>query len=210
MRTLIDNALKYLAEHVYPDRPKRAHGDFHLYKLEQKQYTHAIVKLLISEDRIRDRIRVLARQIEKDFRGREILCIGVLKGSFIFLADLARKMTIPLKVDFVRLASYGKGTRSSGKIELTKDLETPLKGKDVLIVDDIIDTGLTLRFLHSRLQARNPRSLKVLALLDKPGRRAARVSVDYVGFQIPDHFVVGYGLDYREEYRNLKGIYILK
>jgi hypoxanthine phosphoribosyltransferase len=178
--------------------------------LDQNQYTHGIVKLLISEDRIQKRIRALARQIAKDFRGREVLCIGVLKGSFIFLADLARKVRIPLKMDFVRLASYGTGTRSSGKIKLTKDLETSLRGKDVLIVDDIVDTGLTLKFLFSRLRARKPRCLKIVALLDKPSRRVARVSVDYVGFQIPNHFVVGYGLDYREKYRNLRGIYILK
>jgi hypoxanthine phosphoribosyltransferase len=178
--------------------------------LDQKQYTHANMKLLISEHQIEKRVEALARQIKKDFPRGEVLCIGILKGAFIFLADLVRKITPPVKVDFVRLASYGTGTRSSGKIKLTKDLETPLKGKDVLIVEDIMDTGTSLKYLYSRLQARRPRSLKVVTLLDKPARRVANFKADYVGFQIPDHFVVGYGLDWAEKYRNLRGIYILK
>jgi hypoxanthine phosphoribosyltransferase len=165
------------------------------------------MKLLLSEKRIQRRVGDLARQISKDFADRELLLVGVLKGAFIFMADLARKITGPVKIDFVRLASYGSGTCSSGKIRFTKDLEVSLKGKDVLIVEDIIDTGVTLEFLRRRLKARRPRSLAVVTLLDKPSRRKVPFQADYTGFQIPDHFVVGYGLDCAEEFRNLRGIY---
>ena len=168
------------------------------------------MRLLLSEKKIQHIVRGLARKISKDFSGREVLLIGVLKGAFIFMSDLARKMTTPVKMDFVRLTSYGSETRSSGNVRITKDLETPLKGKDVLIVEDIIDTGITLKHLFQRLKARRPRSLKVVALLDKPARRKVDLRADYVGFRIEDHFVVGYGLDCAEEYRNLRGIYILK
>jgi hypoxanthine phosphoribosyltransferase len=126
------------------------------------------------------------------------------------MADLARKMTAPVKMDFIRLASYGSETQSSGKVKITKDLETPLRGKDVLVVEDIIDTGITLQHLLQRLRGRQPRSLKVVTLLDKPGRRKVDLQADYVGFQIENHFVVGYGLDCAEEYRNLRGIYVLE
>ena len=125
------------------------------------------------------------------------------------MADLARSLTIPVKMDFVRLASYGSGTQSSGKVRITKDVEIPLKGKDVLIVEDIIDTGITLNYLFHRLKARQPRSLKTVTLLDKPGRRKVNFHADYVGFAIEDHFVVGYGLDCNEEYRNKRAVYIL-
>jgi hypoxanthine phosphoribosyltransferase len=168
------------------------------------------MKLLLSEKQVQQKVGGLARKISQDFAGREVLLIGVLKGAFIFMADLARKMTTPVKMDFVRLASYGSETQSSGKIRLTKDLETPLRGKDALIVEDIIDTGITLKHLYQRLKARRPRSLKVVALLDKPGRRRVNFQADYVGFRIENHFVVGYGLDCAEEYRNLRGIYVLK
>ena len=168
------------------------------------------MKLLLSEKQVQQKVRALARKISKDFAGREVLLIGVLKGAFIFMADLARKMTTPVKMVFVRLASYGSETRSSGKIRFTKDVETPLRGRDVLIVEDIIDTGITLKHLYRRLKARKPRSLKVVALLDKPGRRQVNFQADYVGFQIENHFVVGYGLDCAEEYRNLRAIYIFK
>ena len=168
------------------------------------------MKLLLSEKKIQQGVTNLARQISRDFSGRELLMVGVLKGAFVFLADLARKMKVPVKIDFVRLASYGSGTCSSGKIRFTKDLEIPLKGKDLLIVEDIIDTGVTLRFLHRCLEARRPRSLTVVTLLDKPSRRKVPFQADYVGFEIPDYFVVGYGLDCAEEHRNLRGIYRIK
>ncbi len=168
------------------------------------------MKMLLSERKIQRKVAVLAHQISQDFAGRELLLIGVLKGAFIFMADLARKMTVPVKLDFVRVASYGSGTQSSGKIKFTKDVEAPLRGKEVLIVEDIVDTGVTLKHLFAHLKARQPRSLRVVTLVDKPSRRKVDFQADYVGFQIPDRFVVGYGLDCAEEYRNLRGIYILK
>jgi len=168
------------------------------------------MRLLLSEKQVQQKVKALAKEISRDFSGQEVLFIGVLKGAFIFMADLARKMTIPVKMDFVRLASYGSRTRPSGRIKFNKDLETPLRGKDVLIVEDIIDTGTTLKHLYQCFQARKPRSLKIVALLDKPGRRKVDLRVDYVGFQIENHFVVGYGLDWAEKYRNLDGIYVLK
>lgn len=168
------------------------------------------MKRLFSEKQIEERVGALARRINKDYSEREVILVGVLKGAFIFLADLSRRMRIPVKIDFIRAASYGTGTCSSGKVKLTKEPELSLKGKDVVIVEDIIDTGATLRFLQRCLRARRPRSLAVVTLLDKPGRRKVPFRPDYVGFEIPDHFVVGYGLDCAEEHRNLKGIYILK
>ncbi|MBI4496267.1 MAG: hypoxanthine phosphoribosyltransferase [Deltaproteobacteria bacterium] len=168
------------------------------------------MKLLISERRIRRRVNDLARQITGDYAGRELLLIGILKGAFIFMADLARKMETPVKMDFVRLCSYGRGTRSSGKVKITKDVEISLRGKDVLVVEDIVDTGISLRQLARRLRARRPRTLKFVSLLDKPSRRRVPFQADYVGFRIEDHFVVGYGLDCGEEYRNLPGIFRLE
>jgi hypoxanthine phosphoribosyltransferase len=168
------------------------------------------MKLLLREEEVQRKVRQLARKISSDLAGQEVLLVGVLKGAFIFMADLARRMRSPVKMDFVRLASYSSGTISSGKVKITKDLETSLKGKEVLIVEDIIDTGVTLQYLFRRLKARKPRSLRTVVLLDKPSRRKVRFQPDYVGFTISDHFVVGYGLDWNEEFRNLPGIYVLK
>ncbi len=168
------------------------------------------MKVLIDEEEVQKRVSRMAREISRDFAGREILLVGILKGAFIFMADLARKIAGPVKVDFVRLASYGCGTESTGKVKITKDLEFSLKGKDVLIVEDIVDTGVTLKYLCRRLRNRHPRSLRTVALLDKPERRTVDFQADYVGFTIADHFVVGYGLDCNEEYRNLRGIYKIK
>jgi hypoxanthine phosphoribosyltransferase len=168
------------------------------------------MKRLFGEEEIRKKVDRLAGQISRDFAGREVLLVGILKGAFVFMADLARKMTPPVKMDFVRLASYGPGTVSSGNVRITKDLETSVKGKDVLIVEDIIDTGVTLKYLFRRLKARRPRSLKAVTLLDKPSRRKVRFQADYVGFAIEDHFVVVYGLDWNEKFRNLPGIYVVK
>ena len=165
---------------------------------------------LFSEKQIQQKVAHLARQVSRDYAGKEVLLVGVLKGAFIFMADLARQMTIPIKMDFVRLTSYGSGTRSSGRIRLTKDLEMPIRGKDVLVVEDIIDTGISLQSLYRRLRARSPKSLKVVALLDKPKRREVDFRADYLGFRIDDHFVVGYGLDCAEEYRHLPGIYFIR
>jgi hypoxanthine phosphoribosyltransferase len=165
---------------------------------------------LFSEKQIQQKVGHLARQVSRDYAGKEVLLVGVLKGAFIFMADLARRMTVPVKMDFVRLASYGSGTRSSGRIRLTKDLEMSVRGKDVLVVEDIIDTGISLQTLYRRLRARSPKSLKVVALLDKPKRREVEFQPDYLGFKIDDHFVVGYGLDCAEEYRHLPGIYFIR
>jgi hypoxanthine phosphoribosyltransferase len=168
------------------------------------------MKLLIAEKEVQKKVSRLARKISRDFAGRELLLVGILKGAFIFMADLARRMTTPVKVDFVGLASYGSGTQSSGRVRITKDLETSLRGKDVLIVEDIIDTGVTLDFLFHRLQARRPRSLKTVSLLDKPERRKVDFQADYIGFTIGNQFVVGYGMDCNEEYRNLPEIYMVR
>jgi len=168
------------------------------------------MKRLFTEKQIQTRTAALARRINRDYSGREIILVGVLKGAFIFLADLSRRIKIPAKIDFVRAASYGTETCSSGKVRLTKKPELSLKGRDVVIVEDIIDTGVTLKFLHRCLRARRPRSLTVATLLDKPSRRKVAFKADYVGFVIPDYFVVGYGLDCAEEHRNLRGIYRVK
>lgn len=168
------------------------------------------MKRLFAEGEVRRRVNRMAREISRDFAGREVLLVGVLKGAFIFLSDLSRRLAFPVKVDFIRLASYGGGTESSGKVRITKDLEISPRGRDVLVVDDIVDTGVTLEYLFRRLKARRPRSLKSVVLLDKPSRRKVPFRPDYAGFTIPDRFVVGYGLDFKEEYRNLRGIYVLE
>ncbi len=159
---------------------------------------------------IQKRVKELADQISGDYTGRELIVIGILKGAFIFMADLIRAMSIPCRIDFVRVASYGAGSESSGKVVMTKDIETSIKGRDILIVEDIIDTGLTLKYLVEWLKERNPHSLKVCAFLDKRKRRKVSFEADYVGFTIDDGFLVGYGLDFSEHYRFLPEIYVIK
>ena len=163
-------------------------------------------EVLYSQEQIKTRVRELAVQISRDYEGKELIVIGVLKGAFIFMADLIRCLTIPCRVDFVRLASYGAGAVSSGKVVMTKDIETSIKDQEILIVEDVVDTGLTLSFLINWLQERNPRSLKVCAMLDKRQRRQVPFEADYVGFTIEDGFVVGYGLDFNEKARFLPDI----
>ena len=167
-------------------------------------------EILFSRDVIQKRVRELAGQISKDYDGRELIIIGVLKGAFIFMADLIREISIPCRIDFTRLASYGTGSDSSGKVVMTKDIETSIKGKDILIVEDILDTGLTLQYLVDWLKERNPQSLKICVLLDKRKRRKVSFEADYVGFTIDDGFVVGYGLDFNEKYRFSPDIYVIK
>ncbi len=167
-------------------------------------------EILFSRDEIQRRVGEIASQISADYSGRELLVIGVLKGAFIFMADLIRALCIPCKVDFVRIASYGAGQESSGKAVLTKDIETSIKGRDILIVEDIVDTGVTLTYLVDWLKERNPQSLKVCAFLDKRKRRKVSFEADYVGFTIDDGFVVGYGLDFNEKARFLPEVYIIK
>ncbi len=162
---------------------------------------------LLSREQIDSTVKDLAERISRDYRGKELILVCILKGAFIFLSDLVRQLKIPVKIDFVRLASYGSGMESSGRIEITKDVELPLEGRDVLIIEDIVDTGRTLLFLRDRLVLANPRSVKICALLDKKARREVEIEVDYLGREVEDVFVVGYGIDFNENYRSLPEIY---
>jgi hypoxanthine phosphoribosyltransferase len=167
-------------------------------------------RCLISQAEIARRVTELAEMIRRDYAGRELVMVGVLKGAFIFLADLVRALPFPVEVDFVRLCSYGAGTTSSGEVHITKDVELPLKDRDVLIVEDIIDVGLTLDFLRHYLLSHRPRSLKICCLIDKQERREVDVPLDYVGFTVEKGFLVGYGLDCGEQSRNLPEIFVLE
>ena len=166
------------------------------------------MKVLLSHDAIRARIQEMGREIMRDYDGREPHMVGVLKGACAFITDLSQSIEMPLTLDYIAVSSYGAATKSSGEVKLVKDLDQSLEGRDLLVVEDIVDTGLTLNYLVNLLKARGPRTLKVAALLSKPSRRLVEVNVDYIGFSIEDHFVVGYGLDYNERYRNLKDIVI--
>ncbi len=166
--------------------------------------------ILYSREQIAARIAELARQIDHDYQGRQILMVGVLKGSFLFVADLIRAVQTPVVVDFMRIASYGSETRSSGIIEFRKDLEMSIKGQDVLIVEDIVDSGQTLEALCEKLWQREPASLRVCTLVDKQEARITDVRVDYTGFSMDDGFIVGYGLDWDERYRNLSDIFLVE
>ncbi len=161
------------------------------------------IKELFSEEAIDARIRELGAQISRDYAGKEIHLICVLKGSSFFTCELAKRITVPVYLDFMSVSSYGSETTSSGVVKIVKDLDSPLKGKDVIVVEDIVDTGHTLSYLMGMLKGREPASLRLCTLLDKPERRVAEVFVDYIGFAIPDKFIVGYGLDYDQKYRNL-------
>jgi hypoxanthine phosphoribosyltransferase len=168
------------------------------------------LKVLYNKKIISKRVADLAQAISRDYPSGKVVLVGVLKGGFIFLADLVRALTIPAHIDFVRLASYGASTRSSGKIKILRDLETSITNKDVIIVEDIIDTGLTLEFLKKELVKRKPRSLKICAFLDKKSRRKVEIDADYVGITMEeDYFVVGYGLDFSEKYRHLPEIFFI-
>lgn len=167
------------------------------------------IKILISHERIQRRIQELAKQIRHDFREEPLLLVGVLKGAVFFLADLARAIPGEVSLDFIAVSSYGKGTQSSGQVKLTKDLDASIEGRTVIVVEDILDTGMTLQYLLRVLEQRKPKRLRVAVLLDKPERRIATVKAEYVGFTIPNEFVVGFGLDYAERYRNLQGVGVL-
>jgi len=167
-------------------------------------------QILFSRDEIQKRVRETASQISQDYAGRELVVIGILKGAFVFMADLVREISVPCKVDFVRVASYGASSESSGKVVMTKDIETSIKGRDILIVEDIIDSGLTLQYLVNWLKERSPHSLKICVFLDKRKRRKVSFEADYVGFTIDDGFVVGYGLDFDEQFRFLPDVYIIE
>jgi hypoxanthine phosphoribosyltransferase len=168
-----------------------------------------MLKPLLTRDQIANRVAQLGEQITRDFTGQSVVLIGVLKGACLFLSDLARQIKLDATFDFIAVSSYGAARQSAGEVQLIKDVTTPLQGQNVILVEDILDTGLTLSFLKKLFAARQPRSLKTATLLDKTSRRLVPVDGDYVGFKIPDEFVVGYGLDYAERYRNLPDICIL-
>jgi hypoxanthine phosphoribosyltransferase len=169
----------------------------------------AVTEVLIDRDVLQRRIEELGEEISADYAGRDLLLIGVLKGAVFFMADLMRNLTIPCEIDFMAISSYGDSTDSSGVVRILKDLDINIEGRDVLIVEDIIDSGLTLSYLMRNLEAREPASLEICALLTKPERREADVPVRYIGFEIPNRFVIGYGLDFAERYRNLPYVGVL-
>lgn len=168
------------------------------------------IKVLIPEDVVTRRIRELADEISKDYEGKQVHLICILKGSIIFSCDLAKRITVPVTFDFMSVSSYGNETVSSGRVRILKDLDESIQGRDVLIVEDIIDSGNTLSYLYDLLSSRSPNSLNICTLLDKPDRRETDVEVKYVGFEIPDEFVVGYGLDYNQVYRNLPYVGVIE
>ena len=172
--------------------------------LEQKR------RILFSRDKIAAEIKRLGREISDDYGDQEIMLVGVLKGSFLFIADLIREIESPSVVDFVRLASYGSGTQTSGIIEFRKELEMPIKNRDVIIIEDIVDSGYTLECLYNKLLLQQPRSLKICTLIDKRARREVAIEADYVGISMEDGFIIGYGLDHDERYRNLPDIYLVE
>ena len=169
----------------------------------------AVTETLIDRDRLQRRVAELGEEVSADYAGRDLLLVGVLKGAVFFMADLMRHLTIPCEIDFMAISSYGAATNSSGVVRILKDLDINIAGRDVLVVEDIIDSGLTLSYLMRNLEAREPASLEICALLTKPERREIDVPVRYVGFEIPNRFVIGYGLDFAERYRNLPYVGVL-
>ena len=169
----------------------------------------AVTDVLIEADALQHRIAELGEEISNDYAGRDLLLVGVLKGAVFFMADLMRNLTIPCEIDFMAISSYGEGTDSSGVVRILKDLDINIEGRDVLVVEDIIDSGLTLSYLIRNLEAREPATLEICALMTKPDRREIEVPVRYVGFEIPNRFVIGYGLDFGERYRNLPYVGVL-
>jgi hypoxanthine phosphoribosyltransferase len=176
----------------------------------ESEFKNSRLEVLIPADVLQARIREMGNEITKDYAGRKPLLICVLKGAMVFMADLMRAIDLPLNIDFIAVSSYGSGTRSTGEVRIVKDLDHPLEGHDVIFVEDILDTGLTLSYLLETFRARGVVSVKIAALLNKPERRKVDVKLDYKGFDIPDKFVVGYGLDYDERYRNLPYIGVVK
>ena len=177
--------------------------------MSQTEVEAGVGKVLIDEHRLQERIRELGRELSQDYAGRELLLVGVLKGAVFFMADLMRNLSVPCEIDFMAISSYGASTDSSGVVRILKDLDINIEGRHVLVVEDIIDSGLTLSYLMRNLQARKPASLEICALLTKPERRETDVPVRYIGFEIPNRFVIGYGLDYAERYRNLPYVGVL-
>ena len=174
------------------------------------EFSHPNLEPLFTATRIQARVAELGAQIARDYAGRNPLLLGVLKGACVFLSDLVRATDLHLGLEFIAISSYGAATRTSGEVRIVKDLDVPIEGRDILVVEDIVDTGLTLSYLMANLRSRGARSVKLAALLNKQERRLREVQIDYLGFDIPDHFVVGYGLDFAERYRNLPFIAVLK
>jgi hypoxanthine phosphoribosyltransferase len=177
--------------------------------VSQKELERGVESVLIEEDVLQARISELGDEISADYAGRDLLLMGVLKGAVFFMADLMRRLTVPCEIDFMAISSYGAATDSSGVVRILKDLDINIEGRHVLVVEDIIDSGLTLSYLVRNLEARDPASLEICALLTKPDRREIEVDVRYVGFEIPNRFVIGYGLDFAERYRNLPYVGVL-
>jgi hypoxanthine phosphoribosyltransferase len=177
--------------------------------MSQTELERGVGEILIDEDRLQTRIRELGREISSDYAGRELLLVGVLKGAVFFMADLMRTIDVPCEIDFMAISSYGASTDSSGVVRILKDLDINIENRHVVVVEDIVDSGLTLSYLVRNLESREPASLSVCALLTKPGRREIEVDVGYVGFEIPNKFVIGYGLDFAERYRNLPYVGVL-
>lgn len=169
-----------------------------------------IQEILYSEEQLRGRIKELGEQISRDYKGKELLLVGILKGSVMFMSDLLKEITIPCQMDFMSVSSYGMASTSSGVVRILKDLDHEIEGKNVLVIEDIIDSGTTLKYLIKYLNSRNPESVEIACLLNKPDRRKVELDVKYLGYDVPDYFLVGYGLDYAEMYRNLPFIGILK
>lgn len=169
-----------------------------------------ILKILFTEEQLKERVTELGKALTENFAGKEPLFIGVLKGSFVFMADLIRSVDLKSSLDFMAVSSYGRGMSSSGAVNIVKDLNEDIAGRDVIIVEDILDSGVTLNYLCGYLQNRRPKSITLVTLFDKPARRKAPVKADYIGFEVPDEFIVGYGLDFAEKYRNLPYIGVLK
>jgi len=171
---------------------------------------HEIGEILVQRDELQHRVRELAEEVSRDYEGRQLFLVGVLKGAVFFLSDLMRHIEVPCEVDFMAVSSYGSSTDSSGVVRILKDLDAPIEGRDVLIVEDIVDSGLTLSYLLRTLKARDPASLEVCALLTKPERRKVDLPIKYVGFEIPNRFAIGYGLDHAERFRNLPFVAVLQ
>ncbi len=169
-----------------------------------------VSEIMITKERLDEICTELGRKISEDYKGKQLMLVGVMKGGLIFLSDLLRKITIPVEFGTITASSYGKGTSSSGQVTILQDLDMDIAGKDVIIVEDLIDSGHTLRYLQEFLGLRNPNSVKICCMLDKPSRREKQVKVDYIGQEIPDKFVVGYGMDFEEKYRNLADVCVLK
>src|SRR5699024_2501665 len=169
-----------------------------------------VKEILVTTDAIQKRVKELGQEITEDYKGKDLMLVGILKGAVIFMSELAQEIKLPITMDFMAVSSYGDSSQSSGVVRIIKDLDSHIEGKDILIVEDIIDTGLTLDYLTDNIRKRKPNSVRICTLLDKPDRRKIEVPVDYVGFEVPDEFIIGYGIDYAEKYRNLPYISALK